>query len=231
MSSFALLSLTPAQANSKSSKVHQDNDRVTKYSVTGKTAFSVWSKESGDEVYTDVFVYLFDSASRGQDSYQLSVLNIGISQYRLIEECDVYNGSEECYYDYEPLLAFYGYAELDDSDFAISNGLRSASVNGVELTGLDYVSQEEKTITVDATWTGEGSIFKEKNSYHQSNPFFKYSFKGMGSSRDAVATIDIGGDLDISLNENAEYNDALIGKFREATIIVIKDDPYGDAAA
>ncbi|MGH9992172.1 MAG: hypothetical protein ACREAZ_05940 [Nitrososphaera sp.] len=226
VSTYVLLSMEPAQANSKYAKVHQDSNHVTKYVATSKAAFAAWSEEDENEVYTDVFVSLFDSATLGNDSYPNSYLDIFISQYRLVEVCDVYYGEEYCYYNYEPLLEFYGFAQLDSSDFAISNSLRSASVSDVEVTGFDYISYDKKTITVAVTWTGKGIIFKEKFGSHISTPFVMFSFKGMGSVRDASSSVDIGGDLEISLDQNSEYNDASISKFKQATMEIIKKGPY-----
>ncbi|MCI0563557.1 MAG: hypothetical protein MN733_34210 [Nitrososphaera sp.] len=222
IASTLALSLTPAQANKN---ISQGNDSVLKYRTSGKIASGQWfAEDEADNTFTEVYLFMIDSATNVNGGYPESFMDMVIYQYQLTETCEDYYGEEYCYYDYVPLLEFYGFAELNKSDFAISNNLRSASITGLEVTGYDYISGEEKTINVDAEWTSSGGMLKEKSSYSQTNEFFKISLKGMGAGRDADASVDISGDIDVNLDQNSNYG-ALLAKFRQAVLYKIIEQP------
>ena len=216
---------SPMSAEAKNN-VGQGTDQVEKFRISGKVADAHWYVEDEEEeTFTDVSIYLIDSAQNVYEDYPESFLEVFISQYKITETCVIYDGEEYCYYDYEPVVQFFGYAELKKSDFAISNNIRSASVTDVQVTGYEYVSGDEKTIIVDAKWIGEGSTLKVKSSYSETNEFYKVSFKGMGVGKDATASADISGDIDISLDQ-ISYSDASILKFRQGYMFRIIEEPY-----
>ena len=202
------------------------SDQLQKFKISGKVAQAAWSIDDEEtETYTDVAMFLVDSQKNVLSGYPQSSLDIIISQYKLVEVCEVYDGEKYCYYDYEPIMEFYGFTEPSESHYAISNNLRSASLDHVSVTGYDYVSGDEKTITIDALWSGEGNQIKIKQSYSETNEFYKISFNGMGTGRDATASADISGDLDISLDPDSNSDSSLL-KFREAYKLRIIEEPY-----
>jgi hypothetical protein len=221
--------LSPTTALAKVNTSQQQSDHVQKFNISGKIADAHWFIENeGEQTFTDVYISLVDAASKQDDLYTISTLDVFISQYKLIEECVTYpDGSEECYYDYQPVMEFFGYDELQDSDYKISNNVRSASVNGVELTGYDYFSGQEKTIIVDATWTAEGSLVKIKRAFSETDEGYKLTYKFMGTGRDAEASAQISGDIDLVLDEGTYQDaDASILKAREGNMVKILGAPH-----
>jgi hypothetical protein len=213
----------PATAQQQAS-TNQDSDRVERYSISGKSAQAWWSMETEEEIYSDVFLAIADSASKGDEKYTESYLFIAITQYKQVEVCDLYYGEEYCYYDHDWLMEFFGSTELDKSAFVISNNLRSASVQDLELIGYDYTSQNEMTIFIDADWTGVGETTRSRDFYNDNWESFKFTFKSMGVSRDADATVNITGDIEI-LADNSVDEEANLSKIREGTILRFTGKP------
>ena len=202
-----------------------DAHKVEKFRVTNTLAEAQWDiEDEEEEMFTRAAIYLVDSASKGGYGYPESSLSVFIVQYRLVEECED-EDEEECDYDYEPVTYFGGYTGLDKSDFKISSNLRSAVVKNVQVTGYDYLTGDEKTITVDATWTGQGNTFKNKHSFTESNEYYRLTFKASGTGRDAQATAQITGDINLTLNADG-YQDALLFKAKEGSMYrILNNDP------
>jgi len=215
VSSVSSLALAPAQA--KPNTTH-----VEKYMTSGKIASAHWFTEDGD-TFTQGIVNLIVAAKTPEGTSE-SFVDVNIEQYKLEEYCEILNGEEYCDYEYTPVMTFFGYAELDRSDFNISSNLRSASLDSVEVTGFDYVNGEEKTITVDATWSDEGSPIKQRNSYSETNEYYKIFFKGMISGRTADASIEITGDINTSSGDS-DFSDAFIVKAKEVVLYKIYEEP------
>jgi hypothetical protein len=211
--------LTPDIALAKLSTSQDQTGHVEKSRIAGKVANAQWYSEDKD-VYSEGFIYLIDAESKPEGYYTDPIVVVQVWQYKLTEECVVYPDGEVCFYDYEVMADFYGYAEPQKSDFSISGNLRSASIEGVEVTGYDYVSGSEKTITLDASWTASGSLYRQKLSDTQYDEDYVYSFKAMGVGRDATVTAEISGDIDLTLDES-EYLDssATILKAKQAYMI------------
>lgn len=216
LSSTSSLSLTPAQA--KPSSTH-----VEKYMTSGKLAVAQWFSADGD-IFTNGYINLVDIAKASDGSVE-SFVDVFIEEYKLVEHCDEVNGEEVCYYDYEDVLAFFGSAVLDKSDFKISNNLRSASLESVEVTGYDYISGAEMTITVDAAWTDGGANIKQRNSFSETTEDYKVFFKGLFTGRAADASIEISGDIKSSSGDNPDYSDAFIAKAKNMAIYKIYEEP------
>lgn len=216
VSSAASLSLSTAQA--KPNPTH-----VEKYMTSGKMAFANWFSED-NETITNGYVALVDSAKTAEGTPE-SFVDVSIQQYKLVEHCKVINGQEICNYEYADVIAFFGSAEVGKSDFKISSNVRSASLNNVKVTGYDYFSGKEMTITVDATWTDAGSPVKQRNSYSETTDNYKLFFKGMLSGRAADASIEISGDINVSNGDNPDYTDAFIAKAKNSAFYRIYEEP------
>jgi hypothetical protein len=213
----------PATAQQEAD-TNQSSNRVERFSISGKSAQAIWSMENEDESHTDVFIAIVDSASKADEQFTESYLFITITEYELVEVCEQYYGQEYCYYDYDWLMEFFGYTALDKAAFEISDSLRSASVQDLELGGFDYVSQNEMTITIDADWTGVGDTTRTRDFYSDSGESFKFTFKSMGVSRDADATLNITGDIEIS-TDNSIDAEASLSKIREGTLLRFTGKP------
>jgi hypothetical protein len=212
----AVLASSPVDA--KPSPIH-----VEKYVTSGKLAIAQWASED-DQTYTQGYVNLIDIAKDSSGNL-VSFVDVVIQQYRLVEHCQLINGEQYCNYDYEDLLGFYGSAELDKSDFTISNNVRTASLENVEITGIDYYSGKEMTITVDGTWTDSGGPIKIKRTYSESNEYYKLFFKGMFKGTEAEASIKISGDIDASSSDGSDYSEAFIAKAKNSALYKINDAP------
>ena len=226
---IAYPALLPAAALAKAGANHT-SQRVEKFSISGESAFALWTLEDEeDEEYTEVFVSLLDRAIRDQEQSTSSFVDVAIYQYKFIEECDQYGDEEYCYYYAEYSTEFFGFAELEKSAFKIANNLNSATAQDIEILGFDYASQEEMTIVLDAEWTGIGPLTKTKESFTEFDEFFKYTVRFSGASRDADATAQISGDIEMTLNDTFE-EEARLASIKEGTMIRFfgKPSPSGD---
>lgn len=169
-------------------------------------------------IHTDVLIEAGDSYRHGQDGDSYSFAFVQISRYTLGEQCEDYDGQTICDYVQSPILVIYGETELQDSDFRASNSLRTASLV-TQLTGFDYVSGEEKIVSIDAKWTGVGDVFRGRDRIVEDNNFYRYTENSMGASRDANVLINVTGDVAFNLEgrshqeDDEEYGEARIGKY------------------
>ena len=225
---LSLLAIVPTlpstSAATKTSAAQQvQSDHIEKFRISGKIAQAGWYIENGDGTITEAFISLVDAATKTEDFPPYKFLDVVIFQYEFVEECITYpDGSEVCYYDYVPIMDFYGFAELDGSEVDISNNLRSASADAIQVTGYDYVSGEEKTISVSASWVTDGSLLKIKRIFSQTDEDFKFTVKTMGTGREGTATAQISGDIDLTVDEgSALYEDASVLRIREGQMVRI----------
>lgn len=91
---------------------------------------------------------------------------------------------------------FFGSTPLEEGEFVIDRNLKSAKLV-TTLSGSDSVSGADKTVTIEATWTGTGPT--EATDDHS-----KTTFDGVvlvthfvGKARDADVSIEISGDINI----------------------------------
>ena len=192
---------------------------VEKFRIAGKIADAHWYTEDlENKIFTDVFLFVVEIDPKSNLPFTETFLDLIIFQYRLVETCEEFDGQVICYYDFEPLTDFYGSAVLDASEYSITNNFRSASVSGVEVSGIDFVSEEEKTVIVDASWIGDGGLIKIKQSSSEAQEDYRITYKANGLGRDATATADFSGDIELSLDEST-YSDATVMRVREGFMI------------
>ena len=214
--SVGLLPLfSPATAASKPAAAQQ----VQKLAASGKLAEASWFLEDHEKLtLTEVYMTLTDLDPEANPGSPEAFIDLIIIQAKLVEVCEEYAGEGYCYYEYLPAMEFYGYAELEESDFKISNNVRTASISGLELSGTDYFSGEEKTIIVDATWKADSALTKIKQSIAESDDGYKLTYKLSGIGRDAIANLQIGGDIQMTLGPSS-YSDASILKAKQGYMI------------
>ena len=184
------------QSGNTSSNVH--------VSFKGKSAEAYWYSydEPKDGIYTDAGLFATDFAYKQKsEKYEESVVYIFINQYKEGEEvCEIIDGEEYCYVEYIPILAFGGYTTLTPDAFSVTGGtLRSATLNA-EITGYDYATDTEKTITINALWSGTGDLSSGKSSERFRSDGFHYASSSTGISRGADVSATIGGDISLTLD-------------------------------
>jgi hypothetical protein len=207
--------LSPATAASKPGS----GQHIQKLTATGKVAEASWFLEDREKLtLTEVYLTLTDLDQEANPGNPEAFIDLIIIQAKLVEVCDEYAGEGYCYYEYLPAKEFYGYAELEDSDLKISNNVRTASIAGLEVPGMDYFSGKEKTVIVDATWKADGALTKIKQSIAESDDGYKLTYKFSGIGRDAIANLQIGGDIKLTLGQSPN-SDASILKAKEGYMI------------
>ena len=122
-----------------------------------------------------------------------------------------------------PVLEFSGYAELDGNDYRISKSLRTATIQGLQIEGYDGISDEEMTINLDGKWTSSEGLVKVRQTFEQSGDGYKYVARLSGTQRAAEATLDISGDIDISLNGDSDYASAALTKVKQGLMIRVNN--------
>ena len=214
--SISLLPLfSPATAASKPGAARQ----VQKFTASGKLAEASWFLEDREKLtLTEVYLTLTDLDQEANPDNPEAFIDLIVIQAKLVKVCEEYAGEGYCYYEYLPAMTFYGYAELEDSDFKISNNVRTASIAGLEVPGIDYFSGKEKTVIVDATWKADGALTKIKQSIAESDDGYKLTYKLSGLGRDAIANLQIGGDIKLTLGQSPN-SDASILKAKEGYMI------------
>jgi len=216
-SGLGLFWLIPAQAGSSNNA----SGEILKYRLSGRGAVSDWYTLDRDGLETYVQIYAAEAVSReGSNKQASSLAYVSISQYQVEENCEEFGGEKYCFYDYTPVLGFLGFGEVANSELEVARSLRSASLN-TEVQGFDYVTGQEMTITVDADWTGYGETYKGKERYASSNQYYRISEHSIGFSKDAYASADISGDIELNLGEG-EYNQASVFKSNVGFMEVIK---------
>jgi hypothetical protein len=82
----------------------------------------------------------------------------------------------------------------------VANGLNSATFSGT-ITGVDYTTGQEKTVTVNADMTATGKPYTSTFSYREVTPNFKYVQNQNGMVRPASGSLNISGDLTFSTDD------------------------------
>jgi hypothetical protein len=117
------------------------------------------------------------------------------------------------------LNAFYGCGPADQ--LIIANGLGSATFSGT-VTLNDYLTGEEKTVTVNADLTATGKVQTQNFGLHQVTQDFTFVSNAHGQFRPASGSLTITdtntGDVILSSGDAT----GLIGKARSGTIEVIR---------
>jgi hypothetical protein len=178
--------------------------QTTTIRYKGQSADAYWYYEE-DGVYTDVYVWVSEySTQQRSDRYTDSGGYVGIYQYRLGEEvCYEYDGYEYCWNEYIPLQAFFGYTAINSESFQTQGRLEGAKLNGA-ITGYNYLTEtmEEKTVTINVQWTGQGDYSSGKSSYHYRSSNYMYNGHYIGMYRQATATGSIDGDITLDLSNS-----------------------------
>ena len=99
----------------------------------------------------------------------------------------------------------------------VANNLGSATFSGT-VTGYDYISEEEKTVTVNVDLTATGKVQTETSSFRDITPDLKIVINENGHVRPASGSLNISGDLTFSADDASGH----IAKVREGFIDVEK---------
>ena len=113
------------------------------------------------------------------------------------------------------LTDFEGCGSLDQ--LTVANNLGSATFSGT-VTGYDYISEEEKTVTVNVDLTATGKVQTETSSFRDITPDLKIVINENGHVRPASGSLNISGDLTFSADDASGH----IAKVREGFIDVEK---------
>jgi hypothetical protein len=186
----------------------------------GNSANAYWSNESNG-VYTDVYLFATDyryqqKSSAGGDS----VAYMYIYQYTVNEVCEKYRGQTYCWYDYVPTLAFDGYVSGLDAQAFQATRLDKATLN-TQITGYDWVSGTEKTITANVAWSGIGDTSSGNYLYNYRSGDYTVHSQGTGSWRQADVTASIGGDITVDVDSFA-YKYAYLENARSGYVEIVK---------
>lgn len=177
--------------------------QITNIRYKGQSADASWYFEQ-DEVYTNVYVFATDSASRQKsDTFTESVTYVGISQYKLGDEvCYEYEEEKYCWNEYVPVQEYFGYGTITSENFQTQGRLDGATLNA-KLTGYNYLTDSDHTISIDIEWTGEGEYSSGKNSYHYRSGDYSYHGNYVSFNRQAIATGVISGDITMELGNSS----------------------------
>ena len=173
-------------------------------SFKGKSAEAYWYTydKPEDGIYTEAGLFATDSAYKQKSQrYDESVAFIFIYQYKEGKEiCETVDGEQYCWVEYIPILSFEGYTTLRPDAFSVTGGtLRSATLN-TEITGYDYSTDTEKTITINALWSGTEGLSSGKSNERFRSDGFHYTSHSTGISRGADVSATIGGDISLTLD-------------------------------
>lgn len=218
VAAVALLALTAASLISLPAA---NATQATTIRWKGSSADAYLNSEDNG-VYTDVYVFATDSAYRQtKASFNESVAYVYVYQYTLNQVCEVYDGQEYCWYDYIPILAFDGYTNLDAQAFQMSR-LNTATLQ-TTLTGFDWVSNTEKTIAVDAAWTGVGATSSGNWVYNYRSGDYMFHEQFVGSSRQADVSISISGDITTDVDSSsASYGYATLSNAKSGYVDITR---------
>jgi hypothetical protein len=100
----------------------------------------------------------------------------------------------------------------------IANGLGSAAFGGT-VTGFDFTTGEEKTVTVNAKLTATGKVQTSAFSTQTNNREINEVFHSNGKIRPASGSLNIGGGITFSADDAV----GIISKFAVGTIQVTKN--------
>lgn len=177
--------------------------QMTNIRYKGQSAEASWYFEQ-DEVYTSVYVFATDSASRQKsDSFTDSVAYVGIYQHKLGDEvCYDYDGEKYCWNEYVPIQEYFGYGTISSDNFQTQGRLDGATLDAT-LTGHNYLTDSDHTVSINVDWTGEGDYSSGKSSYHYRSGDYMYNGNYVSFNRQATATGTIGGDITMELGNSS----------------------------
>jgi hypothetical protein len=82
----------------------------------------------------------------------------------------------------------------------VANGLSSATFSGT-VTGFDFATNEEKTVTVNGHLTATGKVQTTTFGYHTNSRHLTEVFNSNGMTRPASGSLNIGGDITFSTDD------------------------------
>lgn len=184
------------------------------FSSTGVSADAVFTNAPADEplvpgqVYTDVFVYAAEQASKSDGTrYSEDFAFIDAYSYKIDD------GGE-----YIPVSSSFGFAGNDDVDFTGDRRLTSAALTArVQMQTCDEQDgcTDGGVADIALTWTGSGATTKYKSSYRTSDPGqFTSSGRFTGTSRQASAT----GTVPVMGHAGSVYGSISSGTYTDRTI-------------
>lgn len=186
----------------------------------GNAADAYWSNEDNG-VYTEVYLFATDYRSQQKSSSAGdSVAYITIYQYALNEVCEKYRGETYCWYEEVPTLAFDGFASGLDPQAFQATRLDKATLD-TQITGYDWVSGTEKTITVNAAWSGIGDTSSGNYLYNYRSGDYTIHEQGTGSWRQADVTASIAGDITLDVNSFA-YKSATLQNAKSGYVEIVR---------
>jgi hypothetical protein len=100
----------------------------------------------------------------------------------------------------------------------VSNSLSSATFSGT-VTGFDFVTNEEKTVTVNADLTATGKVQTTTSTFHINARDFKQVSNSHGKIVPASGSLNIGGDINFSTDDAS----GRIGDAQSGSIIIQKN--------
>jgi hypothetical protein len=100
----------------------------------------------------------------------------------------------------------------------VANGLSSATLSGT-ITGIDFVTGEEKTVTANAHLTATGQVQTTTSGFHVSGRDFTSVSNFNGVTRPASGSLNIGGDITFSIDDAS----GTISKLKAGAITVTKN--------
>jgi hypothetical protein len=100
----------------------------------------------------------------------------------------------------------------------VANGLGSATFSGT-VTGFDFATGEEKTVTVNAELTATGKVQTSTFGYHTNSRDITQVFNSNGMTRPASGSLNIGGDITFSTDDAS----GIISKVKGGQILIQKN--------
>lgn len=184
------------------------------FSSTGVSADAVFTNAPADEpliagrVYTDVFVYAADQATKSD----------GTRYSEDFTFVDAYSYKIDRRGNYVPVSSSFGFAGNDEVDFSgDARRLSSATLTA----RVQMQSCNERTCTssgvadIAVTWTGSGATTTYKSSYRSNDPGqFTSTGRFTGNSRQAAAT----GMVPVLGQANSVYGSISSGTYTDRTI-------------
>jgi hypothetical protein len=180
---------------------------VDTYTAIGSSAQLHYQTEE-DGIHTDVYLLVFNLKGQSVQSR----LSGQIVQYPV---GDINN----------PITnIFYEAAGIPTGAFK-ANGLKAATLSSVEAQTHNWITGADSTLTISASWSGVGKI--DTNAVHDEFGYDNVEFRmtAVGSSRDALATVNLTGDAlegAVGSFENLSTDEAQLKSSKEATVYVTK---------
>lgn len=113
-------------------------------------------------------------------------------------------------------LLNHGY--IDTFSLTVANGLGSATFSA-RVTGFDFATGEEKTVTVNADLTATGKVQTSNFGFHTNSRDVTVVLHSKGMNRPASGSLNIGGDITISADDAT----GTISKIKGGTVQVQKN--------